>query len=250
MAAAIPAVLGGVLGGLSKSGQQGGGTKNTSSLEEMFSEMFKSGQSRQSQDTRGETSGFNKAIEDPAATAFRQSLFPMFGQELKRAGEPVFGDAQKASQLNSLNDLAEASMSKLKSSLASTGTLDSGQLSQGISDIESRKNASAAGFFSQIPLMNRQYADQQRGNLLGLASQFAGHGPISSVTGGTTSSQALGESNYTEQGTQHQKGTKSSQEISTVSGAPWWKSILGSIAGPVAGGLDKLGQKKGWWEKP
>ena len=87
---------------------------------------------------------FDEAIESPEFSQFRSSLLPFMQQQLKKANQPVYGDAQKAQYLNDLNDLASASMQSLRSSLGATGGLSSGAMAEGMGGIERERFGQAA----------------------------------------------------------------------------------------------------------
>lgn len=149
---------------------------------------------------------FNEAVEDPAFSAFRNSLLPMVKQEIFKANQPIYGDAQKTKYLSDLNDLASGAMSSLKSSLAGRGALDSGVMSQAATDIENNRVGKATDFFSQLPFMEDQARTQKMQGLLGMSTSFAGRAPISQKVTGTNTSTGTNETKGTNVGTQTQNG--------------------------------------------
>ena len=163
---------------------------------------------------------------DPLAQKFQQSLFPQIQKAIGLAQEPVYGEANKASYLQGLDQLANASMTNLRANLARSGAMDSGRMSQGLTDINMDRNRQASQFFSQIPFLNRQATMQALPGLFGAGSQLLGVGPRS----------------QTSSGTEHGSQTTSS---------PWWSGLaqgamgaamnafvpgLGSIMGGKVGG--------------
>src|SRR5690242_4023991 len=100
----------------------------------------------------GSSSG---GFSSPIAQSFFNQLLPQIQSGINTASQPVYGEAQKANYLGGLNSLANASIESLKQNLARAGALNSGRLSQGITDIGMNRNAQASNFFSQIPILNR-----------------------------------------------------------------------------------------------
>jgi hypothetical protein len=146
------------------------------------------------------------AIEDPAFAQFRQSLIPMMGQEMRKANQPIYGDSQKAKYLGDLNDLAQASMSSIKSSLGARGALDSGAFSQAATDVESKRFGQAADFFGQLPFQEEQARSQRMNSLMGMATNWAGRAPISTQTTGTNNITGTSTTKGNTNGTQTQQG--------------------------------------------
>lgn len=171
-------------------------------------------------------------MEDPAFSGFRKGLIPMFGQEMKKLQQPIYGDAQKAAVLNDLNELTRDSIASLKGELGRSGSLDSGRLAAGLSDIEGKRLSEATKFFSQLPAMEEQARRQGVAGMLGAGMQWAGNAPLSYLTGG----QETGEQNRTatEESTE--------KEIMKILGAPWWKTALGNLGGI---GMDIFGGMMG-----
>ena len=205
-------------GAFASSGNQGG--MNTDSTW---------GQTGKTSQTYGGTET-SRALEDPTGAAFRQSLIPQMTRMQAQAEQPVYGTAETAGYLNDLNDLTKDAMSNLRSNLAATGRLDSGGLGLGASDIEMGRLGEIAKFKSQIPLLNRQYQDQQRQANMQLAQGLAQTNKL-----GTTST-----SSGTTMGTSEQGGT--SQQRAVEQGAPWWKNLLGGAAGMFAKNAADSGQ--------
>ena len=192
----IVAGLSAIASAKGKSGQQGGTNQQQQQQQNTQQQMntqsgFQTGQTAQTAQT-----GFQQAIEDPAFASYRESLLPQFQNQLQKLNEPIFGEGQKAGFLGQLNELGAASAENLKQNLARSGATDSGRMSQGLTDIETGRNAQASQFFAQLPFLEQQAQQQRAQGMLGLASNFAGRAPISQVTGqvGTASQQGVGVS--------------------------------------------------------
>lgn len=239
----VPAIVGGVSAAASAFGQSGkqGGAKQTQQQNQTQAQISKDDTSFQqgSTTTAGKT-GFRRPEEDEDFSQFRTSLLPFFQNQLQRVNEPVFGEAQKAGFLSQLNELGASSAENLKQGLARSGASDSGRMSQGLTDIELGRNAQASQFFSQLPFMEQQAKQQRFGNLMGLATNFAGRAPIGEAYGesGTTQQEAAGEGHdYRDtQGTTTGTGTATSEQ----EGGSFLKNFLkniGGIGGFAAGGM-------------
>ena len=168
-------------------------------------------------------SGEQTAIEDPTMGAFRKNLIPQMQQMIHQAGLPLYGEAEKAGYLNNLNDLAADATKSLSSTLAARGISDSGAAAEGYGGIEGTRLAEASKFFGQIPAMNKQYADQQKSNLMGMATSWAGRAPTSYKTTGTTDESGTSQSTVAGQGSNDQKVTTEGPSI--------WKVLAGNIGG-------------------
>jgi hypothetical protein len=153
---------------------------------------------------------FNEAIEDKNFTKFRNDLTKKVGREIDLAGEPIYGEAQKAKYISDLNDLAAGSMASLKGNLARTGRLDSGAADIGTSEIEKDRFGKASDFIGQLPFMESAARAERMNPLLGMAAGFAGRAPLSQrVTGSNTrsgTSKTTGTTNQTSNGMQTQFG--------------------------------------------
>jgi hypothetical protein len=149
---------------------------------------------------------FNEAVEDPQFAAMRQGLIPMFQQEMRKANQPIYGDAQKASYLNDLNDLGSGAMASIRNSLSGRGALDSGAMSEAMAGVGRQKFSQAADFFGKLPQMEEESRAQRMGGLLGMGMNWAGRAPISQRTTGTNTIKGTTESKGTNNGTQTQYG--------------------------------------------
>jgi hypothetical protein len=168
---------------------------------------------------------FDEAIEDESFSQARTSLIPMLQQQMRKAQQPVYGDAQKASYLSNLNELADNAMTSLKGSLASSGRLDSGAFETGASDIAREKIGQASSFFSDLPFREKQAQADQLNPLMNLAAGWFGRAPISTKRTGTNSQQG----NSTKEGTSNMTGTTQQE------GPSFWKGLAGNLGGAVLG---------------
>lgn len=142
------------------------------------------------------------------------------GQNLEAAAQqPVFGQAQTASYLQNLNQLANNSTQSLASNLASKGIEDSGALSQGATDIQTGKVANESGFLSQLPFQNTQAMLANEEGAMGAAGAAASRVPIGSTSTGVTS------------------GQSSSTGSSDTQSNPGLAGLVSSLAGLGAGSL-------------
>lgn len=169
-------------------------------------------------DTQKQSQYSNQGTMTPTepgyATDFRKETMANTQNAINQAQAPVYGDAQKASYLNSLNDLANSSMDSLKQNLSRSGALTSGRLSQGVSDIDSARNSQAAGFFSQIPFLNAQARTATLNPLLATQAGLAGKAP----TGYTQSQTGTGTD------------TEQSQSQQVNQGAPFLSNLAANLA--------------------
>jgi hypothetical protein len=144
--------------------------------------------------------------EDPYFSAFRKAITGQIGEGLQRADKPAYGDTEKASVLSDINDLTQSSIASLRRHLGGTGGLSSGRLAAGVGDATNERNSQASKFLAQIPLMNRQYSDNQRNQLLQLGAGFAGPALRSTHTTGTTTGKTDGSFSQQQQGPSFLKG--------------------------------------------
>lgn len=146
-------------------------------------------------------SGTNSSSTTPNLPAWLQQAFQgnvQQGQNLEaKAQQPVFGDAQTASYLQSLNGLANASTQSLASTLASKGVEDSGALAQGATDIQTQKVGNESGFLSQVPFLNTQAMLSNEEGAMGAMGAAASRVPYGSTSTGSTASNMNGSSDST-----------------------------------------------------
>ncbi len=147
---------------------------------------------------QSQTNSTQQQTEAPNVTAFRNSLYPQISNQIAEAQRPVYGQAQQAGYLNSLNKLADSSIKQLSSTLAGRqGGLNSGSFGAGVSDILQNKMGNIAGYNAQVPMLNRQAQFQNTMGALGLASNVAGPAlrgstGTSNTNSTTTEQQGLG----------------------------------------------------------
>jgi hypothetical protein len=206
-----------------RSGKQGqqrsSSTTNTNQTE--------TGRSTSSQETGGSYRNEQQAIEDPLMSMFRQSVIGGLSDATSRAREPIYGDREKASFLNDLNDLAGGATSALRGQLAGRGALDSGQLEQGAGQIQNQRLSEAVKYFSQIPALNRQYSDQNEQNLLGLSANLAGRAPISTIQSGTSQQSSTGQQDFNST----RQGTSETDGLQEMFGPSFGKGLLNNLGG-------------------
>lgn len=198
-------LLGLGLGAYGNSGAQG------SAYEQMLQDFTRKGS------TSDKSSGFQQAFEDPTFAQFRSDLMPLMKQEMRKANEPIYGDAQKAALMNQLNDLAGGATAALKSQLARSGATESGLLSQGLSDIQTNRFGQLSSFFSQLPFMENEARANRMNSLLGLATNWVGKAPLSYAT---TSSST---------GTTEESGTSKTDRKLTQEGPSFGKQLAGDV---------------------
>jgi hypothetical protein len=129
---------------------------------------------------------FNEAVEPDYFSNFRQGLIPMFMQQLQKAmGEPVYGDAQKASYLQDLNSSYAGNEAALKSSMARSGRLDSGTFDSALGDLGMSMAGQKSQFFSDLPFKEREAQFARTLPLLQLGAGWSGNAPVSQRITGT-----------------------------------------------------------------
>lgn len=148
-----------------------------------------------------------------AQNEYSNVLFPQANALVANANKPTYGDAQKADVLNNLNDLANSASKHLKSTLASTGQLNSGSDVVGQTGIEQQRLGNLSSFYTNLPAMEDQSHQQKMSAALGLAGGLTGQLPVGQTSQGTSD------------GTQ------------TQTSSPGFGSILGGMLGSMMGGL-------------
>lgn len=164
----IATTIGSALG---KGGKQGG--------------QANTGTSRTTQDINETVS----QTELPEIAAFRNTLFPAFGQALQDAQAPLFSENAQAAFLGRINDLSGKAIDTISSNLARRGALNSGAAGSAFTDVELSRNRDITDFLTQLPILERETRFNQTLPLLNAGMAFAGRGPLqttSSRTGGTT----------------------------------------------------------------
>lgn len=163
----------------------------------------------------------NMPVQLPWVAQMQQGMAPQYQSLIAEANKPVYGDAQKASYMENLNDLANSATSHLSSTLAGSGQLNSGQFGKQAMGIEQQKFGQESNFFSQLPAMERQAHMQNMLGVLGAANGFATSAPTGSIS--TGSSSGTSDSTSVE---------KSSPGLSGLVGG-----LMGMAMGPMMGGL-------------
>lgn len=177
----------------------------------------------------------NQSVTNPTqngqVTDFRNSLYPQISQLMQKAAQPVYGQAQTAMQLNSLNSLADSSMKQLSSSLASrTGSLNSGAFAGGASGILQNRNSGIGQYLAQAPMLNQQAELNNQLQVGQLANQVAGPALTTNSSSGSSSGS----------GTTDQTQTQSQSPMSSLLG------IAGAaLGGGLTGGASLFGQLGG-----
>jgi len=144
--------------------------------------------SKQTTDTTQNSSQTSMPLQQAYAAQLQSSLAPHYASLVQEANQPVYGDAQKAGVLNNLNDLANASIKHLSSTLAGHGQLDSGQFTQGAQGIEQQRYGQASQFFSQLPAMERQAHMSNMMAALNGANAYASSVPMGQTSSGSSTS--------------------------------------------------------------
>lgn len=121
----------------------------------------------------------------PWADALQQQFGGSIQDMLRTAKQPVYGDAQTAQYQNNLNDLANSSIAHLKSTLGSTGQLNSGAFAQQAGGIEQNKLSQMGQFFSQLPFQERQAQTAGLSNALGLGMNLTNQAPKTITSNGS-----------------------------------------------------------------
>jgi hypothetical protein len=136
---------------------------------------------------------------------------------IQSANSPVYGDAQKASYMNSLNDLANAASKHLSSTLAGQGALQSGLNEQGQLGIQQNRLSNASNFFSQLPFAEKQAHLSNLSGALQTSQGIANSIPYATNASGT--------------------GQQTSQGSQTQTSSPGLGQLVGGLAGQFLGGI-------------
>lgn len=176
------AVGGAALGAVGRSGKQGGQTQTGHAVT-----------------TRDLTDTVSQR-ELPEIGAFRNTLFPAFGQALADAQAPLFSENAQAAFLGRLNDTSNKAIDAITSNLARRGALNSGALGSAFTDVELSRNRDITDFLTQLPILERETRFNQTLPLLNLGLQFAGRGPVETTQRSTGSSTTDQEGNVSVQG--------------------------------------------------
>lgn len=163
----------------------------------------------------------NMPVQLPWVAQMQKGMAPQYQNLIAQANAPVYGDAQKASYMENLNDLANSATSHLSSTLAGSGQLNSGQFGKAATGIEQQKFGQESNFFSQLPAMERQAHMQNMMGALGAANGFLSSTPTGNISTGSSSGSS--DSSSVE---------KSSPGLSGLVGG-----LMGMALGPMMGGL-------------
>lgn len=219
--------IGAIAGAFGGSGKQGGskGTTNQTTANQ--------GQTNQvtGQKYNGTRNDLTTSIEDPLFQMGRYGLINTLGGEINRAqNTPIFGAAQQAQMLDTLNETSQNAFNRLKSNLASAGSLDSGRLGQGATDIELGRSGDISRFYRDLPFREEQARQARLNPLLETAAQFLGRPTPGQATTGEVAGTTTGQS---QTNTQNQ-GQTQGQTSTTNENAPWWKILLANLGGEFA----------------
>lgn len=242
----LSAVAGPVLGALGGSQDPRGSTGQFN--EKQIIDMLT--QATSSQSGQSTYQNFNQAIEDPRFSSFRNSLLPLFGQEFNKAQQPIYGDGQKASTLQDINEQFAGIVDIIAQQGAARGQLGSGLMPQLNLEAQLAGAGQRANFLSQLPMLEENARRTSIGNLLNMGTNFAGRAPISQASSGTQESSQQGQSSQTQQGTTERSGTQSQQ----IEQPPLWQRLLSAGGGILgnSGGLSPFLQELGtndWTQK-
>lgn len=130
--------------------------------------------------------------ENPLLAAARDALVPILSSEFNKAQKPIYGQSHQASFMNSLNEMAQAAMQRMTQGVAGSGGLRSGRFAGGTQDIERQRMGEASKFFANLPMLEEQARTGRVNNLLGLASNWLGTGPVNETVTGQAQSNAKG----------------------------------------------------------
>lgn len=228
-----------------------GGNKKTQQQQQQ-SEQQTTGTNSSNSSSSGEFSNTTNPLEPDYFSSFRQGLVPAFQQEYAKAQQPIYGAPQKASYVSNLNDLALGATENLKQQLASVGALNSGRTATGITGIQMGRMGNLANFYGQLPFMEEQARSGRVGNLLNMATNWAGRAPVGSQTSGTQSQSQTAQQIIDQLMKGNSSGTMSSSTpfgsglLSNLGG------VAGSIFGDMWGNYGDSGGKSIWgnWNKP
>lgn len=233
MASFLPMLLGGVMSGVQGAlGNKNKQEQNTTST----STTDKSYEQQQNQSTNQQ----HTYDENPLLAAARDALLPILGSEFNKAQKPIYGQAQQAGFMQSLNELAQSAMQRMTQGVAGSGGLHSGRFAGGTQDIEKQRMGQASQFFANLPAQEEQARSTKVNNLLGLATNWLGRGPVNENISGTAESTAKGTEKSTTVGNQQTTGS---------SGADGgWRGGLGNLIGFGGGVLGDTisGQGSRW----
>jgi len=118
-------------------------------------------------------------IEPEYFSNFRKSLIGPYGSMLAKAGQPMYGDAERAGFMNTLNRGSNNAEKNLAGKLASrTGSVNSGAYGAGLTDIFMNRLGKEADYEAQIPMLNKEAYFKNMGSVLNMGMDWAGRAPI------------------------------------------------------------------------
>lgn len=171
-------------------------------------------------------------VQQPWVASMQQGMAPQYAQLIQQANAPVYGDAQKASYMENLNDLANSATKNLSSTLASHGQLNSGEFGKEAAGIQQQKVAQESSFFSQLPAAERQAHMSNMLQALGASNGFLSSVPVGQLSTGTSSGDSSGsQTTQTNPGLSGLVGGLMGMALSGVTGG-----LSGGIASAVGGG--------------
>lgn len=232
--------IGAATGALSGRGNQGRQTVNQT--QNQTGQQTSTGQTRGSSTQRGQQriDQTTQAFETPEMAAFRLQQQRRFQDQFSRAGQPIYGEAQKAGFLSNLNDLAASAGENLKQNLASSGGLDSGRAATGFQNIEMGRSGQAGQFFGNLPFLEQQAQGQRFNDLSGLANNFLATGPRGQRTTGITDFDQTGENVQDTTGQVNSTGQTTGNTTQTNQGPSFASGLLSGLGGAFGGIASRL----------
>ena len=118
-------------------------------------------------------------LEPDYFSNFRKSLIGPYGSMLAKAGQPMYGNAERAGFMNTLNRGSANAEKNLAGRLAQrTGSLNSGAYSSGLTDIFMNRLGKEADYEAQIPMLNKEAYFKNMGSTLDMGMKWAGRAPV------------------------------------------------------------------------
>lgn len=178
--------------------------------------------------TNSSNNSLTTPVEQQWQADLQKSLGGQYQNFINQSAKPVYGQAQEAQQLNTLNSLANNSMNQIQSTFASKGIGNSGAIANALSGINQNRNTNAANYFASIPALNQAAYQSQVGGALNSAAGWIGAPAVGSMTQGSNTS------NTNSYGQQVQQGGGGAQGVANNLGG-----MLGNLGGQY-GGLGSL----------
>jgi hypothetical protein len=149
---------------------------------------------------------------------FRQSLIPQYNSMMRKAQQPIYGDAQKAQVINDANNIFNTGIGGLRSSMAAGGRLRSGAMESAGMGMGISRAGGISNFFSQLPANEQAAQWNKMSPLLQAGMGWAGRAPVGQTTQGTNTTQST------------------MNGVSTNYGTPFLQNLAYGIGGMAAGG--------------